>query len=638
MKHTCSILATVLAVALSASAKTFDWPIDATTAGARQFTAYHGETIRFNLLFKGAMTNLAPVCIYYQTNGMAKAEWFGPIPGTVLHPTNDCGAAFYRFFIRCTDPDGVNYTANGSLRMLDSPGFVPNELPLPVKAIDFSIIEVRNAPWATASDLASATNETFHAATNYTDSAIRSATSGLTELGDDRVYEASSLGDFEWSSDRADILAALGSQQPYVGYESGDYVEWYLEFSFGETNYWGYAWAEASARTVTFDIYGYYYHWDDETGDEYYDEDYASVTGTRESQGAVPTGDRYARQSDMTSAQAEMSSIRAMYNGETKVMRDGGEGQCGYGWGYLQHPLSGEARYWRIRVPKWTAFPGAATNAMTCVNQWGEFPIDPVTHVSPDRAVNPYNTNQVLTVTPVNPASWLPSWGVRRTLSRTRGVNGSDAVAMADWDLGFSFLSTNTDRCAVNFLVTQTASSPMSYSVAPDVRGMLPVDVISAGNVTNTWYARYVDFNPETRQWYYGASPIYRNVQVTVDVKGFLVDPSRADVTTNGTLSATWYTLFDMSYRVASSTGSSATNYSAAVSFTNCLVGFTATATCSSLATLEDVRVPYYRLVTSLDGHLYYDAALDETYRVVSSNGVFFSEWHCEGDWRREGL
>ena len=178
----------------------------------------------------------------------------------------------------------------------------------------------------------------------------------------------------------------------------------------------------------------------------------------------------------------------------------------------------------------------------------------------------------------------------------------------------------------------------MSYSVAPDVRGMLPVDVVSAGNVTNTWYARYVDVDPETRQWYYGASPIYRNVQVTVDVKGLLVDPSRADVTTNGTLSATWYTLFDMSYRVASSTSSSATNYSAAISFTNCLVGFTATATCSSLATLEDVRVPYYRLVTSLDGHLYYDAALDETYRVVSSNGVFFSEWHCEGDWRREGL
>ena len=147
MKHHCTILATALAAALSATAKTFDWPIDATTAGARQFTAYHGETIRFNLQFKGAMTNLAPVCIYYQTNGMGNAEWFEPIPGTVFHPTNDCGAASYRFFIRCTDPDGVNYTANGTLRLLDSPGFEPSSVQLPVRTLDFSTIEVLNPPW-----------------------------------------------------------------------------------------------------------------------------------------------------------------------------------------------------------------------------------------------------------------------------------------------------------------------------------------------------------------------------------------------------------------------------------------------------------------------------------------------------------
>ena len=148
-KLLCTILATAFAAALSASAKTFDWPIDATTAGARQFTAYHGETVRFNLQFKGAMTNLAPVCIYYQTNGMGKAEWFEPIPGTVFHPTNDCGAAFYRFFVRCTDPDGVNYSANGSLRMLDSPGFEPSTVRLPVQTLDFSTIDVLNPPWPT---------------------------------------------------------------------------------------------------------------------------------------------------------------------------------------------------------------------------------------------------------------------------------------------------------------------------------------------------------------------------------------------------------------------------------------------------------------------------------------------------------
>ena len=167
----------VFAAALSGVAKTFDWPVDAPTAIARQFTAYHGETVRFNLRLGGAMTNLVPVCLYYQTNGMGKAEWFGPVPGTVFHPTNDCGAAAYRFFILCNDPDGKDYTANGSLRLLDSPGFVPNEVPLPVQSLDFAKIEVLNPPWGEGpgnyqavsnaamnavqpSDLAAATNAT----------------------------------------------------------------------------------------------------------------------------------------------------------------------------------------------------------------------------------------------------------------------------------------------------------------------------------------------------------------------------------------------------------------------------------------------------------------------------------------------
>ena len=160
MKHLCTALATALAAAFCASAKTFDWPIDAPTAGARQFTAYHGETVRFNLRFGGSMTNLSPACIYYQTNGMGKAEWFGPVPGTVFHPSNDCGAAAYRFFILCNDPDGKDYTANGSLRLLDSPGFLPNELPLPPRVLDFDLLSVSNAPWTTPADVAGIVTDT----------------------------------------------------------------------------------------------------------------------------------------------------------------------------------------------------------------------------------------------------------------------------------------------------------------------------------------------------------------------------------------------------------------------------------------------------------------------------------------------
>ena len=246
MKAHCTIIATVLAAALSANAKTFDWPIDSPTAGARQFTAYHGETVRFNLQFKGAMTNLAPVCIYYQTNGMGNAEWFEPIPGTVFHPTNDCGAAFYRFFIRCTDPDGVNYSANGSLRMLDSPGFEPSTVQLPVRTLDFSRIEVLNPPWPTADDLADATNKTLQAAKDYADDA-KSSVEGVTpEMVTNIVNDvAPAPGNYAIVSNAAmNAVQQSGYNYSRVYFGPTDpipgtfsWIDWHgMSASFGESN------------------------------------------------------------------------------------------------------------------------------------------------------------------------------------------------------------------------------------------------------------------------------------------------------------------------------------------------------------------------------------------------------------------
>ena len=184
MKHLCTILATVFAAAFTASAKTFDWPIDSPAAKAAQFTAYHGETVRFNLRLGGAMTNLSPVAIYYQTNGMGKAEWFGPVPGTVFHPTNDCGAAAYRFFILCNDPDGKDYTANGSLRLLDSPGFEPSAVQLPVRSLDFAKIEVLNPPWGEGpGNYAAVSNAAMTAAQTATN-LVAAATNGIPTRAD----------------------------------------------------------------------------------------------------------------------------------------------------------------------------------------------------------------------------------------------------------------------------------------------------------------------------------------------------------------------------------------------------------------------------------------------------------------------
>lgn len=131
-------LATLLLATLATMAtfaKTFDWRITGNDTQAAQFAAYHGETVRFNLIFSGAASNCtaAAARIYYQTNGMDQAWW--PTDGLTFAPTNDVGAAAYRFFVRAQDDLGVNYTANGILRMLPSPGFVPNQLPLPANVI-----------------------------------------------------------------------------------------------------------------------------------------------------------------------------------------------------------------------------------------------------------------------------------------------------------------------------------------------------------------------------------------------------------------------------------------------------------------------------------------------------------------------
>ncbi|MCL2103665.1 MAG: hypothetical protein FWH21_01205 [Kiritimatiellaeota bacterium] len=66
----------------------------------------------------------------------------------VWSPDMDCGARQHRFFIRAENPGGsVSYRANARFTMLDSPGFTPNALPMPVQTVDFATVKTINAPW-----------------------------------------------------------------------------------------------------------------------------------------------------------------------------------------------------------------------------------------------------------------------------------------------------------------------------------------------------------------------------------------------------------------------------------------------------------------------------------------------------------
>lgn len=158
MKRLLLLAAIVFLAACSASAKTFDVDISTGRPAASNEAFYHGETIEFRAVRgRTAVTNIEYSCIFYQTNGMDQAWW--KTDGLVFHPTNDCGAAAYRFFLEGRDEIGRDWHANGLLRFLPSPGFEPNAIERPVLTLDFANIEVVNPPWSDT-DLTPATNYT----------------------------------------------------------------------------------------------------------------------------------------------------------------------------------------------------------------------------------------------------------------------------------------------------------------------------------------------------------------------------------------------------------------------------------------------------------------------------------------------
>ena len=162
MKRLLHLAAIVFLAACSASAKTFDVDISTGKPAASNEAFYHGETIEFRAVRgRTVVTNIEYSCIFYQTNGMDQAWW--KTDGLVFHPTNDVGAAAYRFFLEGRDEIGRDWHANGLLRFLPSPGFEPSAVQLPVQTLDFSKVTVLNPPWG---------DTDLTPATNYTDEAV----------------------------------------------------------------------------------------------------------------------------------------------------------------------------------------------------------------------------------------------------------------------------------------------------------------------------------------------------------------------------------------------------------------------------------------------------------------------------------
>lgn len=184
MKALCTAFSIALYAAFPArsAAVPLAWTVETSRAQVAQFEAYRGETLDLEATMKSYGSPLATPAqpsLYWQTNGMGAAWWTTPATasGNVLRatwsPTNDCGGTVYNCFIGGPD---ATYRAAFRLRMLPSPGFTPNHIPLPtVKAESDPFFSA----WLATNEFSSAGVDT-----NAVNDLITSATNGLATAAD----------------------------------------------------------------------------------------------------------------------------------------------------------------------------------------------------------------------------------------------------------------------------------------------------------------------------------------------------------------------------------------------------------------------------------------------------------------------
>lgn len=159
MRTKATILA-ALAASCAAAAVPLRWTVETSRAAPVSFEQFKGSSIDL----EAALTTYGKPLeiegeprLYWQTNGMGTAWWSAPATASggvmraTFSPSCDVGASLYTCFIGIP---GSIYSAAFRLRMLPSPGATPNALPVPVQTLDFAAVEVANAPWATAGEVA----------------------------------------------------------------------------------------------------------------------------------------------------------------------------------------------------------------------------------------------------------------------------------------------------------------------------------------------------------------------------------------------------------------------------------------------------------------------------------------------------
>lgn len=507
-------------------------------------------------------------------------------------------------------------------------------------------------------------------------------------ITDDSVYAAEGYTPFTWSSDTpglADVVSAMGQPHEYR-YESG-YSEWYFYEGFyfdGVYFYSSYAYAPTDTPKVEFLFYGELY---DEVTGEYLGYRECIVYGTRkpnEIDFSAPV-DKFARQKDVTAAQTAVDNLRNMFTGETKVLRNGGANELGHGWGYLQQNYTNDIRRWRIRAPRLTVSGWPSAKTATTTTRYSRL------HWSNSYdyldGVRNYYTNWYYTTTYVAPGSknsgaytypltWSDIWApLDWEITETDGVYGSDAVRKASYRLGLILTRPSPlhPSYAQSINIRQLSDAPMVYEVTPlqshnsEIRKyngrvwyinsgggqfkderpehiFTPVDCPPVTNTsqrgvllelnqvyTNQSYGYY--YYRTNLYWYGKATGISVPALPTVSTNSFTI-PVRLHLDSHTVYEEHYYT---------NKLNASGTGYEPALRdvtvketvITNGSSEVTISVSGSSYTSSWDVYGPAYKLLNDSESSLYYDSALDCTFRIAVSNGCFYSVIHCMGDWRR---
>jgi hypothetical protein len=160
-------------IALPSLALTDAWSLNINDHTSVQRTYKQGESIDMRIILRNGLAPLdltgATARFYWFTNTTANVWWTNsvtisaPKAGLVEStwtPAMDTGAPMYYYWIGVWQVGATSplWRVTGNIRMLPSPGFTPNALPMPVRTLDLSGLTVVNAPWVTAADWASGSN------------------------------------------------------------------------------------------------------------------------------------------------------------------------------------------------------------------------------------------------------------------------------------------------------------------------------------------------------------------------------------------------------------------------------------------------------------------------------------------------